>query len=781
MPILDINESNQVSTSRTEDIPRRKYRSQEEMATSTIFSTDHSLDKIISYISGMKWTITYYRQSNNENDDFKKLDINLPATIQKYERINNLIVFSQSGLEQTDPDEIEGEIVIDAGFMPLPYDMFMATLTGGREAIFNITEVDSRIYHNRKIFYLKFRFIIFVDQDKDLYNNLLYKTVREYYYDKDYLLSYTSPILLATDYNKKLNLHDKYQEIVDYYFDTFVHPSKHTLSPPTVSGIYTDTMLTDFIFKIVDQDSNDKIYKLIRMDPDKVDTVKPTIWDAIIERDSSMLRRCKKRIGFKYVPYTTNSVRARTFNYLGVKFLAGELKDNDANIEPSYIDISTLLDYYPNYNNKDEDDRRERSDETSEESGYIPTNNDNNTDNRTNDIHIPDDTNKESVHIMGNNLGDVDILVDDYATNWESDPDGWITDSTNEETKEEDNKVEEENIEEPIVYSGQVIKFFDTVYWNSSTNDEPNKYFAPIMKNKVLILDTNVDNITVKVLPNLSYKDVNKFTKSITPIIEKDNDNTVISLKCIHNSKAKYPDIDYFNIRVKFLDKDDNEVLQTNDYKLKITYLDSPYVEPDVTSDTNPNRTVNTYGYNAPILFNDVPTTLKNVVVNDTILPNINHIEDVIKVETVIPSLSPYGSDIKDKPIEANRPIDKIKPTDKIIPQSNYKTVYKEPIDDPKEDLTLPLTFYKDEYVPPIKYPDDNYVVSINTYMQNLDKLGLLEKCLMQYFRSEIVNRENIEILTKQYHMWSTKEQYYLIPILLVIIKDSISSMFKPL
>ena len=81
MAILDLNKRNVIAESRPENIENRKYITQEELGTSTLFSKDHSLDHISQYISGMKWTVTYFLQLRNMNDELVQLDPRIAATI----------------------------------------------------------------------------------------------------------------------------------------------------------------------------------------------------------------------------------------------------------------------------------------------------------------------------------------------------------------------------------------------------------------------------------------------------------------------------------------------------------------------------------------------------------------------------------------------------------------------------------------------------------------------------------------------------------------------------
>lgn len=351
MPILDIEDTGKVSNSKPEDIPRRVYRNNQEMGTSTLFAKDHQLDHIVRYIKGMKWTVDYFLQLRGPNDELSQLDLNLPATTQKYHRINKLIITLQSAIEQSNVTEITGQAIINAGFLPNKDDIFVATLTGGREALFTITKVELRTYNLHQTYYVDFKLLTFFDKNNaDLYNNLVFKTVKEYQYDKDHLLDYSAPVILKADYNKKINLKYKYKEIVDYYFTNFVHPTAKVLSPPTKSSVYTDTFITKFIFKIIDVNDTEHSNDIIKLDDSRFDKIKFTVWDSLISRDPTMLKRCTRNIGFKFMPYNLDNIISRQFNYIGVNFTANILDNNEKGVIPEYEELSTKEQYFPKNN-----------------------------------------------------------------------------------------------------------------------------------------------------------------------------------------------------------------------------------------------------------------------------------------------------------------------------------------------------------------------------------------------------------------------------------------------
>ena len=353
MAILDLNKRNVIAESRPENIENRKYVSQEELGTSTLFSKDHSLDHISQYISGMKWTVTYFLQLRNMNDELVQLDPRIAATIQKYHRINKLEIYLQNGIDQANITNIEFEAVINAGFLPNKHDIILAELTGGREALFTLKEIDVRKYSLHDAYWCTFKLLTFIDTDNaDLYNNLIYKTVKEYVYDKNHLLDYSAPIILQSDYKRKLNLKNVYKEITDYYLDNFIDIDTCVLCPPTNVSKYTDIYLTDFLFSIVETTDHPEMSKIVRIDKSRLKKHPLTIWDAILRRDITMLKRLERNIGFTYNPYTYTDYNLRSFNMLGISFIASVLGKGSKPIKPDYKDIST----YDNFFTKEVED-----------------------------------------------------------------------------------------------------------------------------------------------------------------------------------------------------------------------------------------------------------------------------------------------------------------------------------------------------------------------------------------------------------------------------------------
>lgn len=316
----------------------RPFRTQDELKTSILFDKEKPLNEITHFIRGMKWTVDYFLQIRDVNDTINKPDVNIPVGVQKYNRINKLEIILQSAINQETIDNIAGEAVINAGFMPNVDDVFLATLTGGRQGLFLITAVNKRNYNLHQTHNVEFKLFMFLETQPEVYNDIVNKTMKEYVYDKDHILDYSAPVLVASDYKAKINMKHVVPELLDYYLTNNINPSKLVLAPMTTSSVYTDTLLTEFLFKIVDVSDNYKSSKITRLDLRVKHGSILTIWDVLLKRDYSLLKLCRSNLGFA----STSIMHHHGFNHtlacIGVHYNVSLLNSATAAV-PDYEDI----------------------------------------------------------------------------------------------------------------------------------------------------------------------------------------------------------------------------------------------------------------------------------------------------------------------------------------------------------------------------------------------------------------------------------------------------------
>lgn len=347
MPIIDISPEYEESETVT---PESIYVTKDELKTSTLYNKDNALDRIIQNLKGNKWTVDYFLQLRDINDTLSALDPNIPISTQKYHKINNLDLIMQSPITQDEIKNINGEAIINAGFTPNATDMFKATLTGGREALFVVTEVSKRTYNIHETYVVNFKIFCILDSEPTnvkYWNNLQEKVMKTYVYDKNHLLDFSAPVILQADYKKKVELRTAIPNLIDYYFRTFINYEKNVIALPTTMSIYTDLYLNRFIESIIDQSDHHLISRLTNLSFSiGQESQIYTVWDLLLKRDTTLFRSIKSNLDFRYTPYTLTDYLIKNMNYLGIDFTVREITDTaDLSIPYKEISIERQDDY----------------------------------------------------------------------------------------------------------------------------------------------------------------------------------------------------------------------------------------------------------------------------------------------------------------------------------------------------------------------------------------------------------------------------------------------------
>jgi len=314
MPILNVNTP--PGTPSAMPKPAGDYRTQAELKTSTIFNNELSVSTIAHQVSGMPWTVGYFNQILNVNTAPMAPDINIPEATLKYNRIEELDIYLDSGLPTGNVTDITGSCTINAGFVPFIGDAFTATLAGGRVGIFVLTNVSKEYYNTHDIYKADFKLTYFADESTAMYNDLIHKSVRTYVYDKDAINTFSNPIILASEYKKKLDMSLLPGHIIKHYMDTFLDVETKTFRLPTTASRYVDQLINNFMFKIISINDVPEMAELARLEP--LDGI-VSIWDALLQRDIGLLDICK--IDLKYaIANVGRETSIKLVSYLGIEY-----------------------------------------------------------------------------------------------------------------------------------------------------------------------------------------------------------------------------------------------------------------------------------------------------------------------------------------------------------------------------------------------------------------------------------------------------------------------------
>jgi len=325
----EADEAESVLPKNPEDIDtHEKYFPGEDVTgISTVYSRDHSIDSIMHQLGGYKLEVTYFLQLVDPNDANGISDTSVSTTLRQYSRIDKLILFMDSPFNQDAYENVTFDATIDAGISPTHGDVCIMFTGLGREAKFDVTNVVQKHYNNREVYTVTFKFAMFVDQDTTTYNDLIMKTVKEEVYDASYLTEMSSPVLTKQEFVRKIELREAIPTLVDYYLRSFLHPRARVFAPPTTGVVYTDTFLTEYLFKIINSIDNPGLMKVTRLNTVADDTIRYTFWDVLAARDINLLKLCDKNIGFMYASSVYMDPLTRSVQYLNIDYIVNHIGD----------------------------------------------------------------------------------------------------------------------------------------------------------------------------------------------------------------------------------------------------------------------------------------------------------------------------------------------------------------------------------------------------------------------------------------------------------------------
>jgi len=314
MAILQLNDQQQAPGAHT-------YKTPTELGTSTIFDKELPTALIRSQVDGIRWTVDYFNQILGVNSQPLAPDINIPNTTLKYNRVDKLDIYVNSGLPDGTVADITGTGVINVGMLPYIGDAFTATLAGGRIGVFVITNVTKEYYNTHDIYVVDYKLTYFADTSPTIINDLIYKTVRTYVYDHTAIGTNTAPLLLAKDYLIKLNLDKELPKIVNHWFNIFYDRNNKIFRLPTTISIYSDQLVNKAWFKLLSIHDVPELANVQRP-PDNIKS--NTIWDAIFNRDLSLFTIANPNL--HYTSFRTGTLTTTALSsYLNAEYVITDL------------------------------------------------------------------------------------------------------------------------------------------------------------------------------------------------------------------------------------------------------------------------------------------------------------------------------------------------------------------------------------------------------------------------------------------------------------------------
>jgi hypothetical protein len=280
---------------------------------------------LLTNIEGSSWTVNYYSQVVDDDNDLSGQQINRDPIDQQYRLIHGLELKVQTPLTSQQDQEskqmhVTGTAITYPFLVPQEGDMFLSDIGDGREGVFRITNTERRTYFKESCYEIQYILVDYSNPQRT--GDLNRKVVLELYFDRDFLIHGQNPLLVPQDYADVQALSRKYFDVMNVYFKMFHSNEFMTMILPGQPHATYD----HFLMKALNSFFNTWDSPLIRenrlMNVDDNNAMKCfTIWDALIRCEKDLLPFINKKAGLLSTFAFTEQPMLEGIRYSGLSYV----------------------------------------------------------------------------------------------------------------------------------------------------------------------------------------------------------------------------------------------------------------------------------------------------------------------------------------------------------------------------------------------------------------------------------------------------------------------------
>lgn len=285
------------------------------------------LSSLLTYIDGASWTVTYYSQVLDKDNDVKSQDISLSGIYQQYSEINAMELKVTTPLSTTQ-DTSTNRMMVTGGANVYPFiipnvgDMFAADVGDGREGVFRISNSEKKSLLKESVYFIEYQLLYYSDVETVRREDLKNKSINSYFYIKDFLMHGQNPLLVTQDYNAYQELDTLYHEIIQNYFKWFFNNEYKTLIIPGQSKVIYDHYLVNALLSILNTVDAPQLIHIRKLNVDDDKYLKqPQLWDALVNKDLSLLDLSNKTMGLMHVHNFNSNPILNGVRFSGVDYV----------------------------------------------------------------------------------------------------------------------------------------------------------------------------------------------------------------------------------------------------------------------------------------------------------------------------------------------------------------------------------------------------------------------------------------------------------------------------
>ena len=302
----------------------------------TALVSEGQTNSLLKYAEGYPWTVNFFGQLINANNNLENFDPTAPNLAQPYYKVNGLILqvsspLSSSYEQNTGITSVTGSAVTPYKLTPNVGDVFIAQVDTGEDAIFLITSVTRKTHRKDTLYEISYSLLNYTSVTPDVVVTLQSRVQDEYHFNPD--TNYFNRDVLITPVVKKAidDLKAFLYTSKEFYFETFSRRQTGGVLIPGVDYKLYDPHLHGILSKTVSYDVLAQ-YPFFRHTLFPRDENQITILDAIANRSVGMLKRSARKCAFLPTTLLMNKSRLGTARHANIDYALTPLEHPDISL-----------------------------------------------------------------------------------------------------------------------------------------------------------------------------------------------------------------------------------------------------------------------------------------------------------------------------------------------------------------------------------------------------------------------------------------------------------------
>jgi hypothetical protein len=193
---------------------------------------------------------------------------------------------------------VEGSANIYPFLTPNIGDYFIADAGHSMTGIYRVRSVERRSHNRDTVYGIDFNLVGYSSENKEIFDDLFSKSIKEYYFSKDRLIENLQPLVKKEEYDILGKLKRSYIDLIRYYFKSFFNREYMTIVVPGQAYSIYDHFVLKFLLRLVESNDTEEL-KYIRSLPIDLDKYleQPQLYSVLLERNYDLLKYCNKQMG----------------------------------------------------------------------------------------------------------------------------------------------------------------------------------------------------------------------------------------------------------------------------------------------------------------------------------------------------------------------------------------------------------------------------------------------------------------------------------------------------